>query len=59
MESILKHYCTARHRCDILLKAKKVLDKNPRSKFRRLVVDLICAYCAVLKSLDGSNKPRL
>lgn len=43
----------AMHRCKVLLKAKKILDKNPKSKFRRFIVCILQVYCNIIKVLSG------
>ena len=39
---------TVRHRINISLWSKTILDKNSRSKWRRAVVDVIRLYCKFL-----------
>ena len=44
------------HRCKVLLKGKKILDKNPKSKFRRFVVCILQVYCNIIKVLSGHKE---
>ena len=41
-----------RHRCKVLLKAKKILDKNPKSKFRRFIVNILQIYCNIIAAFS-------
>lgn len=41
-------YQTARHRARVQLWAKSILDKNSRSKWRRVVVDVVSFYAKFL-----------
>lgn len=44
------------HRCKVLLKAKKILDKNPKSKFRRFIVCILQVYCNIIAALSGHKE---
>ena len=46
---------TVSHRINVLLWAKSILDKNPMSKWRRAVVDVIRLYCKFL--INFIDKP--
>lgn len=46
----------AMHRCKVLLKAKKILDKNPKSWFRRFIVDILKVYCNIIAIFSEHKK---